>query len=83
MNDIDEYLSYQSGILDSIQKYGAAMSHHHGIGKMTAPWLEAELGKNQLDVIKALKNYFDPNNIMNPGGTLALDLPDEKTRNMK
>jgi alkyldihydroxyacetonephosphate synthase len=50
------------------------MSHHHGIGKMTAPWLEGQVGKNQMEVYKVLKNHFDPNNIMNPGGTLGLDL---------
>ncbi|MDF2674160.1 MAG: Alkylglycerone-phosphate synthase [Clostridiales bacterium] len=76
INDIDEYLDYQYGILDNIQKYGAAMSHHHGIGKMTAPWLEDQIGKNQMDVIKTLKRHFDPDNIMNPGGTLGLDLPE-------
>lgn len=83
MDKIDEYLKYQAGILDSIQKYGAAMSHHHGIGKMTAPWLEGQLGKNEMDVIRALKKHFDPNNIMNPGGTLGLDLPDEMKRFVK
>ena len=80
MNDLDEYLEYQQGIMDNIQKYGAAMSHHHGIGKMTAPWLEAQIGTEQLNVYKALKKYFDPNNIMNPGGTLALDMPDSEKR---
>ena len=50
INEIEEYLDYQYGILDSIQKYGAAMSHHHGIGKMTAPWLEGQIGKNQIEV---------------------------------
>ena len=40
MDSIDEYLEYQYGIMDHIQKAGASMSHHHGIGKMTAPWLE-------------------------------------------
>lgn len=80
MDKIDEYLNYQRGILDNIQKYGAAMSHHHGIGKMTAPWLEGQLGKNQMEVFKALKRHFDPNNIMNPGGTLALDLPESENR---
>lgn len=74
MNDLDEYLEYQQGIMDAIQKYGAAMSHHHGIGKMTAPWLEAQIGTASLDTYKVLKKHFDPNNIMNPGGTLALDM---------
>ncbi len=80
INQIDEYLDYQYGILDSIQKYGAAMSHHHGIGKMIAPWLEGQIGKNQMEVFRALKRHFDPNNIMNPGGTLGLDLPEEAVR---
>ncbi len=80
LNNIDEYLEYQYGILDNIQKYGAAMSHHHGIGKMTAPWLEGQIGENQMEVFKVLKRHFDPNNIMNPGGTLGLDLSDDEKR---
>lgn len=83
INKIDEYLKYQYGILDNIQKYGAAMSHHHGIGKMTAPWLEAQIGKNEMEVFKVLKKHFDPNNIMNPGGTLGLDLDEKEKRNNK
>ena len=72
MSDIDEYLAYHAGILTAIQKSGASMSHHHGIGKMIAPWLEGQIGKNQMEVYRALKRHFDPNNIMNPGGTLGL-----------
>lgn len=80
INEIDEYLDYQYGILDHMRKYGAAMSHHHGIGKMTGPWLEDQIGKNQMEVFRVLKNHFDPNNIMNPGGTLGIDLPEDKKR---
>jgi alkyldihydroxyacetonephosphate synthase len=83
MGTIQEYLDYQSGILDHIQKCGASMSHHHGIGKMTAPWLEGQIGRNQLEVFRALKRHFDPHGIMNPGGTLALDMPDEERRFLK
>lgn len=82
MSELDEYLEYQGGIMDNIQKYGAAMSHHHGIGKMTAPWLEAQIGKNQMDIYRTLKKHFDPDNIMNPGGTLGLDLPEDKKRDL-
>jgi alkyldihydroxyacetonephosphate synthase len=80
INEIDDYLDYQYGILDNIQKYGAAMSHHHGIGKMTAPWLEDQIGTNQMEVFRALKRHFDPDNIMNPGGTLGLDLEESRKR---
>jgi len=41
--DINEYLELQYGILQAIQESGASMSHHHGIGKQTAPWLESQI----------------------------------------
>ncbi|NLG40239.1 MAG: FAD-binding oxidoreductase, partial [Chloroflexi bacterium] len=74
IDTIREYLDLQYGILEAIATSGAAISHHHGVGKATAPWLEDQIGKEQMDVIRLLKNHFDPNNIMNPGGTLGLDM---------
>jgi alkyldihydroxyacetonephosphate synthase len=55
-------------------KYGGSLSHHHGVGRLIAPWMEAHLGSEQMAVLRALKRHFDPNNIMNPGGQLGLDL---------
>lgn len=68
-----EYLEMQRGILDRIVDSGAALSHHHGIGKSFGPWLERHLGEESMAMIQTLKTHFDPNNIMNPGGTLGLD----------
>jgi alkyldihydroxyacetonephosphate synthase len=79
INTIKEYLDLQYGILDRIAKSGASISHHHGVGKQTSPWLEEQIGKPQMDVIRALKKHFDPNNIMNPGGTLGLDMDLEQS----
>lgn len=78
MHDPAEFKAYHAGILDAIQKSGASMSHHHGIGKMFAPWLEGFLGNNEYEVFRTLKEHFDPDNIMNPGGTLGFDLPEEE-----
>lgn len=80
MSDADKFKAYHSTILDAIQKSGAAMSHHHGIGKMFAPWLEGQLGRTGYGTFKELKTYFDPDNVMNPGGTLGLDLKEEEKR---
>ncbi|MBW1788013.1 MAG: FAD-binding oxidoreductase [Deltaproteobacteria bacterium] len=82
MTDLEEYLEFQQGIVEQILKHGGSLSHHHGVGKMTAPWMEAHLGKAQMDVLRALKRHFDPNNIMNPGGTLGLDVADEEKRRL-
>ncbi len=80
MDGADEFKRYHATILDAIQKAGAAMSHHHGIGKMFGPWLEGSLGRNEYGVFKILKNYFDPKYLMNPGGTLGLDLKEEEKK---
>lgn len=76
----DDYRAFQAGILDHIQKFGGSLSHHHGIGRMIAPWIEHHLGKEQMDVLRALKKHFDPRNIMNPGGQLGLDLDETLKR---
>lgn len=83
MNEIDDFKQYHSGILDAIQKSGAAISHHHGVGKMFGPWLEGYLGRLEYGTFKVLKHYFDPNNVMNPGGTLGLDLEEKDKRFLK
>ena len=80
MNTLDDFVNYWSGILDHIQKSGAAISHHHGIGKFFAPWLEGQIGTRQMEILKVPKNHFDPDNLMNPGGTLGLDLTEEQKR---
>lgn len=76
----EEYREYQYGMLDNIMRSGASLSHHHGVGKMTAAWIEQAIGKNNLDVFRALKEHFDPDNLMNAGGTLGLDMTEEQKR---
>ncbi len=71
--DMDEYKGFLDGIMAAIQQHGGSISHHHGVGKMFGPLMEKHLGKEQMDVLRALKQHFDPNNIMNPGGQLGLD----------
>lgn len=78
IKDINEYLTLQYSVLEAIQKAGASMSHHHGIGKQTAPWLEGQIGKPAVEVIRVLRDHFDPHHIMNPGGTLGLDMSVEQ-----
>jgi glycolate oxidase len=46
---------------------GGTLSGEHGIGIMKAPFMEMELGAAGLDMMKRIKEVWDPNNIMNPG----------------
>jgi len=53
------------------------MSHHPCIGQGDGTVVGAQIGRIQL-ASEGLKQHFDPHGIMNPGGTLALDLPEEE-----
>lgn len=70
--DLAAYLKFQKGVIETIEKSGGTLSHHHGVGKMAGFLMEKHLGKYQMEVIRTLKKHFDPKNIMNPGGQLGL-----------
>jgi alkyldihydroxyacetonephosphate synthase len=70
---LDEFRALLKSIVDVMVANGGSLSHHHGVGRMLAPWMEKTMGKEQMDVLRALKHHFDPNNIMNPGGQLGLE----------
>ncbi len=74
MERVKDYVAMQDDIISAICASGGSVSHHHGVGRMLAPWIEEHLGKGQMDVLRALKRHFDPAGIMNPGGPLGLDL---------
>jgi alkyldihydroxyacetonephosphate synthase len=73
--DAEEYFRFRSEAVSRMVQLGGSVSHHHGVGRLFAPWLEPHLGPEQMAVLRALKAHFDPDNIMNPGRTLALDVP--------
>ena len=77
---VEDYVKYRTALVDAMVKAGGSPSHHHGVGRLMHQWIEGFLGKNEMDVLRTLKNHFDPNNIMNPGSQLGLNIPDELKR---
>lgn len=71
-NEKKDFTVFHGGLVDTIVENGGSVSHHHGIGRVLAPWMERHLGKTSMEVLEAVKRHFDPNNIMNPGGMLGL-----------
>jgi glycolate oxidase len=56
-----------SEIFEAAVQLGGTLSGEHGIGMLKSPYMEMELGKAGLEMMKKIKVAWDPNNILNPG----------------
>jgi alkyldihydroxyacetonephosphate synthase len=45
---------------------GGTITHHHGVGRLKAPFLGAELGETGLGLLDTIRAALDPAGIMNP-----------------
>jgi len=50
-----------------VDKYDGSLKAEHGTGRNMAPFVEYEWGETAFKVMKAVKELFDPKNILNPG----------------
>ncbi|SER71681.1 glycolate oxidase subunit GlcD [Salipaludibacillus aurantiacus] len=52
---------------------GGTITGEHGVGVMKSPYLSWKVGEAGVEAMRAIKQAFDPNNIMNPGKVFAKD----------
>lgn len=68
--DMDEAERVHRSIWDIIMevtlKHGGSIGHHHGVGKHRTKYMKDEL-ESSYQLMKGIKDAFDPNGIMNPG----------------
>ncbi|MCS6984252.1 MAG: FAD-binding oxidoreductase [Leptospiraceae bacterium] len=62
-----EFERFHKGLVEVILRNGGALSHHHGIGRLFAPYLAAAVGKVGMSIYKGVKRTLDPAGILNPG----------------
>ena len=65
-----------------VKKYDGSLKAEHGTGRNMAPYVEYEWGEKAFNVMKRIKNIFDPDNILNPG-VIFNDDPECCFRNFK
>jgi len=67
LDNQEQWRTIKRETTDAILAAGGTLTHHHGIGRDHAPWLEEEIGPVGMKVLRTLKQTLDPTGIMNPG----------------
>src|SRR5689334_7330395 len=65
-DEIGQWRTVKRAACEAIVTAGGTITHHHAVGRDHAPFMEAEVGRTGLDVLRALKDQLDPAGVMNP-----------------
>ncbi|HET7120273.1 MAG TPA: FAD-binding oxidoreductase [Solirubrobacterales bacterium] len=68
--EVEQWAAVKRAACEAIVAAGGTITHHHAVGRDHAPYMEAEVGRTGLDVLRAVKEQLDPVGIMNPGKLL-------------
>ena len=72
--EIDRYAKFMDDVCDLVvDKYDGSLKAEHGTGRNMAPFVEREWGKQATDLMRRIKQLFDPQNLLNPGVVLNDD----------
>ena len=59
-------------VFDTVQSFGGSISAEHGVGLLKKDYLQYTRSDTEIAYLKAVKQVFDPNNVMNPGKVIDL-----------
>lgn len=59
-------------VFETVQKYNGSVSAEHGVGMTKKPYVQYTRSPAEIAYMKAVKQVFDPNNVMNPGKLIDL-----------
>ncbi len=69
--ELEQWRQVKRAASEAIVACGGTITHHHAVGRDHAAYMEAEVGRTGLDVLRAVKAQLDPAAIMNPGKLLG------------
>jgi alkyldihydroxyacetonephosphate synthase len=71
--ELEQWRAVKQAASEAIVSHGGTITHHHAIGRDHRPYMDAEIGRSGIDVLRAVKEQLDPAGIMNPGKLLPND----------
>lgn len=73
-SEVDRFHKFMDEIADLVvDKYDSSMKAEHGTGRNIAPYVRKEWGDEAYNIMKEIKEIFDPKGILNPGVILNED----------
>jgi alkyldihydroxyacetonephosphate synthase len=69
-DQIGQWRTVKEAASEAICRGGGTITHHHGVGRDHARWMNEEVGSTGEGALRALKSELDPAGIMNPGKLL-------------
>ncbi len=80
---VDRYRRFMDAIVHLVvDKYDGSLKAEHGTGRNMAPFVELEWGAQGYALMRAIKDIFDPGELLNPGVILNDD-PEVHLKNLK
>jgi len=66
--EVKRYDEFMNDVVNSVAvKYQGSLKAEHGTGRNMASFIEVEWGKKAYEIMKDIKNLFDPKALLNPG----------------
>lgn len=82
-SEVKRYDDLMNDVVDLVvDKYQGSLKAEHGTGRNMAPFVEREWGKKAFNIMKEVKDIFDPHNLLNPG-VIFNDDPKCHIKNLK
>ncbi len=67
-SEVKRYDAFMNDVVTSVAvKYQGSLKAEHGTGRNMAAFIEVEWGKTAYDMMKRIKDLFDPKELLNPG----------------
>ena len=81
--EVERYARFMDEVCDLVvKKYDGSLKAEHGTGRNMAPFVELEWGRQATDLMRRIKQLFDPATLLNPGVILNDD-PKAHLQNLK
>jgi FAD/FMN-containing dehydrogenase/Fe-S oxidoreductase len=72
-SDVEKMRSIAGDVFELAWSLGGTISGEHAVGLVRAAFLRRQYGDEFYELMRAIKNVFDPNGVMNPGKIISDD----------